>query len=323
MMAGEGGGRDARGARWPFSAGPEGGWFAPVVRLAVIGFLVNTQPSEPFLTPFVETQRNVTHAQLVSVVYPFWTWSALILVLPCGLLAERLGYRTLIFVGLLARQITRCCLIFGSGLLAMIAAQIAYGLATAVNTAVFFSYVYIVVRHRTFVSRATPPAPALEKQYAYRSGTAWVRSIQLRQRAGQSVGSGLGVAHCVPLSDLFLISWAFSTAGFLFALVFMPAPGPARALLPSTEACLEDRLIEVASEKDCEHKIPDENLIVCFMQRAAFTSGTSGARIQRKFHCAPVERMVVVLCGHDPTCVQLLHKHVLGGPMQATAAREQ
>lgn len=223
--------------------------FTPVVRLAVIGLLVNTQPSEPFLTPYIEATRNVTHAQLVSTVYPFWTWSALLFILPCGLLAELLGYRRIIFVGLLARQVTRCCLLFTDGVLAMVAAQVAYGLATAVNTAVFYSYVYVVLRRPGFV----PAEQYGETTRVYRAGTAWVRgAYSFGNLMGSLLGQSLVSLAGVSLGDLFYISWAFSSLGFLFAVVFMPpppvmsiAPVPSsatlRGVMSSAEAFLEEQ----------------------------------------------------------------------------------
>ena len=196
------------------------GWCTPVARLALISLLVNLQPSEPFLTPYIEQTRDVSHEDLVSLVYPFWTWSALLFVLPCGLLAGVFGHRRIIYLGLLSRQITRCCLLFSKGAVAMALAQASYGFATAVNTSVFYSYVYAILRRPDLTS-----SDKINEDLQYRSGTAWVRgAYSLGNLMGSFIGQSLVSFTDIPLKHLFYISWGCSTAGLLFAVAFMPSP---------------------------------------------------------------------------------------------------
>jgi len=178
-----------------------------VLLLGVVGFLLNCQPSEPFLSPYIETTRHVTHDQLVSQIYPWNTWSSLLFILPVGVCAERIGSLPVIYAGLLARQATRLLLLFGSGVVPMAAAQITYGLATSINQAVWYTYVYSIV-----------------KSSSYESGTAWVRG---GYSFGNVVGCAIGQLTVslwkVPLHSLFWVSWLLSCLGSIAVLMCLPS----------------------------------------------------------------------------------------------------
>jgi len=90
-----------------------------LVRLCLVGFFVNCQPSEPFLTRYLIEEKGLTEAQLDNEVWPVDTYAMLLFLLPMGLFAELWSYRGVIVGGVLCRQVTRVLLLFGEGLRAM------------------------------------------------------------------------------------------------------------------------------------------------------------------------------------------------------------
>ncbi len=70
------------------SNGPERGFAATVLALCLVGFLVNCQPSEPFLTMYLENVKNISDHDLDTYVWPTDTYSSFLFLLPIGLLAE-------------------------------------------------------------------------------------------------------------------------------------------------------------------------------------------------------------------------------------------
>ena len=174
-----------------------------VVLLAFVGFFLNCQPSEPFLSPYIESTRNVTHPQLIDIVYPWNTWSSLLFILPVGICAQLWGSKPIIFVGLVARQLTRILLLFSHGVLPMALAQITYGLATSINQAVWYSFVYSVVHSSS-----------------YEKGTAWVRGgYSFGNVVGCFLGQWMTSVWNESLAALFWISWMLCTVGCGLALV--------------------------------------------------------------------------------------------------------
>ncbi|KAH8057062.1 hypothetical protein JL721_9799 [Aureococcus anophagefferens] len=63
-----------------------------IARLASVGFFVNFQPSEPFLTWYLLRRKGVSARALNAVVWPCDTYGALLFTLPVAACAERLTY---------------------------------------------------------------------------------------------------------------------------------------------------------------------------------------------------------------------------------------
>ena len=103
--------------------------------LCAVGFFVNFQPSEPFLTQFLLENKNLSEADLDTYVcnaepsvlclasilrfggvcryvWPVDTYGSFLFLLPVGLLAEKIGYLKVILLGVLAREATRMILLF-------------------------------------------------------------------------------------------------------------------------------------------------------------------------------------------------------------------
>jgi len=191
------------------------------LRLALLGFLLNMKPSEPFLTDYLLNVKNFTDTELAVDVWPWSTFGAFIFLLPFGVLAELIGSRAVIFIGILCREVTRVMLIYSSSLSAMAIMQIAYGAGVA-GDAIYFAYVFAVA----------PPS-----QYA------WLTSVVLAAyHAGNVIGAVAGQCLVWTLpswaadeTPLFFISWTTVSLGLV---AFWWLPPAARALPPSLASVL-------------------------------------------------------------------------------------
>lgn len=187
---------------------PSVSW-ACIVSLCAVGFLVNCQPSEAYLTHYLEHVKQLTPEQLDNDVWPYDTYGSFAFLIPIGIVAEVWGYRVAIGAGLLCREATRLLLLFTSSVQTMALMQLTYAGATAANT-VYFAYVYMSV----------PP-------HQYLRVTCW---IHMSYYLGNALGSLLGqllysyAGFSEHLDGLFYLSWGFTSAGFLVFLLFFPAP---------------------------------------------------------------------------------------------------
>lgn len=189
-----------------------------MLSVCAIGFFVNCQPSEPFLTMYLENVKNITDHDLDTYVWPTDTYSSFLFLLPVGLLAEVFGYKQVIFVGLLCREATRLILLFGKGVTWMAFMQVTYAASTSVD-AIYFAYVYMIVPTKDY-ARAT----------AY---------IHAASHAGEAIGSGIGQAivsygghDARHLITLFYVSWGFTSLGLAcFCLLPRPVYDPPPSLV--------------------------------------------------------------------------------------------
>ena len=79
-----------------------------------------------------------------------WTYSYFAFLLPVGLLCELLGYRAMIALQLLSLLFTNAVLLWADGVDWMQLMQVSFGFASAVQSCVFFTYVYTAVDHHSF-----------------------------------------------------------------------------------------------------------------------------------------------------------------------------
>lgn len=197
--------------------------------LISVGFFVNCQPSEAFLTSYLEDVKGLTDEQLGTSVWPYDTYGTFIFLLPMGLLAEIFGYRTTIFLGILCREATRVILIYGEELTAMSVMQLTYAAGYCANT-VYFAYVYMVLPTDQFVL-----------------GTGIILSAY---HVGNSIGSLIGQVMVqyggAPLVNLFYVSWAFTTVGLL---CFFWMPDPVRPAPPSLVSVMRERGLREGCQK--------------------------------------------------------------------------
>ena len=68
-----------------------------LIKLCLLGFFVNFQPSESYLSSYLEDTKNFTDSQIDNHIWPYDTYGALISLLPIGIAAEHFGFRKIIF----------------------------------------------------------------------------------------------------------------------------------------------------------------------------------------------------------------------------------
>lgn len=205
--------------------GPKGGdgleGWKPVVFLCLVGFLVNCQPSEPFLTRYLSEAKGLSEEQLDNQVWPYNTYASFLFFIPAGLLAESIGYRSVILLGLLCREATRLVLLFGRGVPLMATAQVSYAAATCANS-VYYAYAYTVV------------AP----EWYHRATGCMRGAYHLGNVAGAVLGQML-VSSGQSLNLLFYLSWGFTSAGLIAFATCLPYPQ--RAPPPSLAGLLRGK----------------------------------------------------------------------------------
>ncbi|XP_050933220.1 thiamine transporter 1 [Lates calcarifer] len=130
------------------------GWVGPTVLLCIYGFCSMMRPIEPFMTEFLTgTYKNLTTEQVTRQVYPVWTYSSLILLIPVLLVTDFLRYKPVIILQGLTYVTAFLLVLVGSGVRSTQLAFFIYSIATAADVA-YFSYIYMVV-HASYYQRVT------------------------------------------------------------------------------------------------------------------------------------------------------------------------
>lgn len=180
--------------------------YLKLLLICTIGFFSNFQPSEPYLTAYLKETKGLTHHELNTYVWPVDTYASFALLIPVGLLAEMIGYRKVIFLGLVCREATRVLLIWGDSLWFMSLMQMTYAAGAAVNV-VYFSYIYI----------------SFDKGM-YQKATGWIHaSYYIGNLLGSLFGEFLVDFYGISYVVLFYISFGATTIGVLFFFL-MPKP---------------------------------------------------------------------------------------------------
>nr|XP_023651807.1 thiamine transporter 2-like isoform X2 [Paramormyrops kingsleyae] len=179
-------------------------WKYHTTLLCIYGFFSTVKPLEPFLIPYLTgPNMNFTTEQVNNQIFPVWTYSYLVVLLPVFLLTDYLRYKPVIMLQCVSLWATSGLLLWSHGVASMQVMQFFYGMVTACDVA-YFSYIYSVV----------------EPQY-YQKVTAYCRSVQL---LGYTVGSVLGQLlvsfnlmsyHEILVLNLVLISIALATSFLL------------------------------------------------------------------------------------------------------------
>ncbi|KTG41089.1 hypothetical protein cypCar_00001368 [Cyprinus carpio] len=120
-------------------------WLYPTILLCIYGFFSSHRPLEPFITPFLMGHdKNLTETEVVSEIYPFWTYSYLVLLFPVFLATDYLRYKPVLIVQAASFIVTYALLVKAQGVRAMQLLEFFFGLATATEVA-YYSYIYSVV----------------------------------------------------------------------------------------------------------------------------------------------------------------------------------
>ncbi|KAK5869513.1 hypothetical protein PBY51_024222 [Eleginops maclovinus] len=122
------------------------GWVGPTVPLCIYGFCSMMRPIEPFMTEFLTgPYKNLTTEQVNRQVYPVWTYSSLVLLIPVLLVTDFLRYKPVIILQGLSHITTFALILVGSGVRCAQLAFFSYSIAMAADVA-YFSYIYSVVQ---------------------------------------------------------------------------------------------------------------------------------------------------------------------------------
>lgn len=120
-------------------------WMFPTVLVCLYGFFCSIRPSEPFLTPYLlGPDKNLSERQVYNEIYPVWTYSYLVLLLPVFLATDYLRYKPVIILQGISFIITWFMLLYAQGVLAIQFLEFTYGFVTATEIA-YYSYIYSVV----------------------------------------------------------------------------------------------------------------------------------------------------------------------------------
>ncbi|XP_055021441.1 thiamine transporter 1 isoform X1 [Boleophthalmus pectinirostris] len=179
----------------------------PTLLLCASGFFSYLRPSEPFLTAFLMgPDKNLTEIQVVSEIYPIWTYSYLFLLFPVFLATDFLRYKPVLILQASSLVATYAMLLQVRGVWAMQLMEFLFGLASASEVA-YFSYIYSVVE----------PAH-------YQRVTGYCRSVTL---FGSAVGSLLGqlLLSMAQVQLYYLVAITLTSAVVAFvAPWFLPMP---------------------------------------------------------------------------------------------------
>ncbi|XP_077971124.1 thiamine transporter 2-like isoform X1 [Styela clava] len=185
----------------------ERSWLGPTILLCSYGFFTYIKPSEPYITPFLMgPHKNLSAEEIVNQIYPVWSYSYTVFLVPIFLLTDYLRYKPIIALQGVGYIGCWLLLVFSGGVPLMQLMQVFYGLATACEIG-YYSYIYSVV----------------DAEH-YQKATSYVRSST---QLGLFLGSALSqilvsVAH-IDYIYLNVISLVNVSIGFIIAL-FLPFP---------------------------------------------------------------------------------------------------
>ncbi|VBB26382.1 unnamed protein product [Acanthocheilonema viteae] len=130
------------------------------------------RPATPFLTPFlVSSCKNFTDVQLYSQIYPLWTYSYLVALIPIFFLTDILRYKPIVVLEAMSYCASHAIILWGNKVWQMQLMEIIFGLSTASDIA-YVSYMYAVVDQKHFkrITSFVRAAALFGKFLAYGSG---------------------------------------------------------------------------------------------------------------------------------------------------------
>uniref|UniRef100_A0A914YRE9 Uncharacterized protein n=1 Tax=Panagrolaimus superbus TaxID=310955 RepID=A0A914YRE9_9BILA len=144
-------------------------WKFTALLVCIYGVVKEFRPGTPFLTPFLESEfKNFTNEIIYSEIYPFWTYSYLLFLIPVFFLTDALRYKPVVILEALSLCATWALMIWGKSVRQMQLMQICFGLASSAEIA-YYSYMYAVVdrKHYKKITSYTRAAKMVGKFFAY------------------------------------------------------------------------------------------------------------------------------------------------------------
>ncbi|GMT05202.1 hypothetical protein PENTCL1PPCAC_27376, partial [Pristionchus entomophagus] len=123
---------------------------ATTLLICVYGIVKEFRPATPFLTPFLVSEyKNLTKEVVYGDIYPFWTYSYFLFMIPIFFLTDVLRYKPIIILEAATLTGTWALLVWGQGKLQMQFMQIVFGLSSAAEIA-YYSYMYAMVDEKNY-----------------------------------------------------------------------------------------------------------------------------------------------------------------------------
>ncbi|XP_008193586.1 thiamine transporter 1 [Tribolium castaneum] len=115
--------------------------FKRIYLLYVFGFLINLRPVDPFLYEFFVTHKNLTEKEVRRDILPVLSYSSAIHSLFVFLLADLIGYKTLIIISALFELVSISVKKWGTTVIAMEFSEVFRGGSVATEVA-YFIFIY-------------------------------------------------------------------------------------------------------------------------------------------------------------------------------------
>ncbi|KAK6760220.1 hypothetical protein RB195_021638 [Necator americanus] len=125
-------------------------WKTTTILVCIYGVLKEFRPATPFLTPYLTSHyKNLTLDEVYGQIFPFWTYSYMIFLVPIFFLTDIFRYKPIIVLEGACLSLTWILLVWGEGVRQMQLMQICFGLASAAEIA-YYSYLYAVVDEKKY-----------------------------------------------------------------------------------------------------------------------------------------------------------------------------
>ncbi|KAK5986790.1 Reduced folate carrier [Trichostrongylus colubriformis] len=124
-------------------------WQVTIFVLCTYGFLKEFRPTEPYLYQYEHETLNISTQVLNEQVYPIWTYSYMIALIPVFLLTDLVQYKPMIVLESLCYIVVWSLLVFCGTVFAQQMVELFYGWATAAEIA-YFAYIYVKVSKEHF-----------------------------------------------------------------------------------------------------------------------------------------------------------------------------
>ncbi|KHN74186.1 Folate-like transporter 2 [Toxocara canis] len=178
-------------------------WSLIAVLLVLYGFSKDFKPGEPFLFKYQTEFLNLTEQQLNGEIYPYWTYSYLITLIPIFLLTDILLYKPILILESIGYMVFRSTLVFGWGVFSQQIGMVFYGIASAAEIA-FYSYIYAKV-----------------EKSEYQKLTSWTRASTMAGRTfGYLLSQLIIITHIGNYLTVNQISLASPVLVLIFGLCF-------------------------------------------------------------------------------------------------------
>ncbi|PIC23627.1 hypothetical protein B9Z55_017263 [Caenorhabditis nigoni] len=204
--------------------------------ICLYGAVKEFRPTEPYMYEYQHNVLNMSEHTLNSKVYPIWTYSYLVALIPSFLLTDVLLYKPILIIEALSYFSCWCIFVFGRSVWSMQLLEMFYGWATATEIA-YFSYIYVMVPRSEY------------KSFPFSRATAFTRAALL-------VGRFLSYA----LAQLLIgLSWADYMTLNIISLVTMTLAVLLAAVLPMVKwrKAYQKKLEDNNSQNDLESLVND------------------------------------------------------------------